>query len=85
MGFEVARSGANSRELARTFFRWKHDEKTMNYEGWSKSRELARTFTRNFLAVINEAEEKIFEQKLTKGTKGRDCSAKMLRSYEGAQ
>ena len=50
-------------------------ENPMNYVEWSKSVELARTLTPNSsLRHGRRMEEKIFEQKLRKVTKGRERS-----------
>ena len=72
---ELARSRVNSGELARTFYERKMGnrfENPMNYVEWSKSVELARTLTPNSsLRHGRRMEEKIFEQKLRKATKGR--------------
>ena len=45
----------------------------MNYGEWSKSNELEQTVTPDFAALNNSrTEEKIFEQKVRKVTKGRE-------------
>ena len=50
----------------------------MKYEEWSKSIELDQTLTPNFAARdCGRTEEKIFEQKVTKGRKGR--KSRLLR------
>ena len=53
----------------------------MNYEEWSKSIELHQTLTPNFAQAGScRTEEKIFEQKDTKLTKGRESQETFGRS-----